>query len=590
VTRVGPSWADAERVASLLDHRDWRTLRLVGQLPLVPTAPLADLLGSRSLATAHRALRDLREAGLAASAPVISGRGRPRELWHLTDLGVGVLAIDQGAAPDDLARDRGLGGGVLRRLLLGWPQLVASYELLAAVARSRPGEVEVVTWERPWIRTVAAARGDQVTYVKLPTHAVVAWTQEQLSLEAVLVADLGEVPIRVQGRSLARLVSSSRPENGEHPFVLVAAPAGRRSRAWQRFAEQIHRGRGFTSWLKIVSWSDVHTGDPIVADAPLLNHRQRTARVFSQEVQTRRQLPHLVGATSDSPARERADRATKLTPSEREALEVIGRHPFLPLGSLAVVLGWAALRTRDRCRGLVERGLARVLELEELGTSASLHCVELTADGLGVLARLHGLTPAVAVRQLGLAGGGPQQPLGNRSLLLRDLAHTLGADAVFVHLIAAARRRATERGTDDALVDWRGAAACARNGILPDGYGVYRARGDLYGFLLEYDRGTMRARDYRRKLTAYYRYRDTGRFQRDYAGFPTILVVTSGPGAENRIARVLSAAAVGRQPPLPVLLTTLGRIDAHREGLLGQIWREPGKVAHRAWQVPIHVN
>jgi hypothetical protein len=50
-------------------------------------------------------------------------------------------------------------------------------------------------------------------------------------------------------------------------------------------------------------------------------------------------------------------------------------------------------------------------------------------------------------------------------------------------------------------------------------------------------------RDYARKFAAYDRYRDTGRFQRDYTGFPTILVVTAGPGAENRIAKALSAAA-----------------------------------------------
>src|SRR5215472_15909899 len=88
--------------------------------------------------------------------------------------------------------------------------------------------------------------------------------------------------------------------------------------------------------------------------------------------------------------------------------------------------------------------------------------------------------------------------------------------------------------------------------------------------------GTMRARDYRRKFAAYYRYRDTGRFQRDYTGFPTILVVTSGTCAESRIARVINAAAMGRQPPLPVLITTLGWIEGHPEGLLGPVWRETG--------------
>jgi hypothetical protein len=167
------------------------------------------------------------------------------------------------------------------------------------------------------------------------------------------------------------------------------------------------------------------------------------------------------------------------------------------------------------------------------------------------------------------------------------LAHTLGADDVFVRLVATARALAAAGG-DDALVEWRGAAGCSRRHVRPDGYGVYRHDGRLYGFFLEYDRGTMSARDYRGKFGAYHAYWASRRFERDYDGFPTILVVAVNDAAEQRIAEVVSTAAIGRAPGLPVLLTAewrIGRDPTNPRGLLGPIWREPegGSVGRQCW-------
>jgi hypothetical protein len=168
-----------------------------------------------------------------------------------------------------------------------------------------------------------------------------------------------------------------------------------------------------------------------------------------------------------------------------------------------------------------------------------------------------------------------------------QLAHTLGADDIFVRLVAAARALAAAGG-DDALVEWRGPAACSRRHVRPDGYGIYRHAGQLYGFFLEYDRGTMSARDYRKKFAAYHAYWASRRFERDYDGFPTILVVAINDAAEKRIAAVVSAAAVGRPAGLPVLLTSEWRISGdptNLHGLLGPVWREPDAEFHcrRRW-------
>jgi hypothetical protein len=127
------------------------------------------------------------------------------------------------------------------------------------------------------------------------------------------------------------------------------------------------------------------------------------------------------------------------------------------------------------------------------------------------------------------------------------------------------------------MMEWQNAAACSRRHLRPDGYGVYR-RGTHYdGFFLEYDRGTMNARDYFRKFGAYYRYGVTRRFEQDYNSYPTILVVTADNVGEERIARVARAVAVGHTGNLPLLLTCYWRIDRadNPHGLLGSIWRAP---------------
>jgi hypothetical protein len=278
--------------------------------------------------------------------------------------------------------------------------------------------------------------------------------------------------------------------------------------------------------------------------------------------------------------------ALVLSASDRELLDCVGRHPFLPSPSLATVLDTSAAALRRRRDRLVGQGLLRLLG-KVRGAARDRQPVELTVAGLTVVAAQHGLTLGAAIRARGLAGGGPEHPVGARGLLLQHLDHTLEADDIFVRLIAVARRRVAG-GWDDALVEWWSAAACCRPPIRPDGYGVYRHAGRLHGFFLEYDRGTMSARDYHQKLGAYYAYWASGRYERDFDGFPTILVVTSDKAAEDRIARAALVAAVGRGPALPLLLTYRWRIEDRRNplGLLGPIWRDSASTVRRSWPGP----
>jgi hypothetical protein len=75
------------------------------------------------------------------------------------------------------------------------------------------------------------------------------------------------------------------------------------------------------------------------------------------------------------------------------------------------------------------------------------------------------------------------------------------------------------------MVEWQNAAAYSRRHLRPDGYGLYRHGGWLHSFLLENDRGSLNARDYFKKVAAYHAYGINRHFERDYPGFPTILVV-----------------------------------------------------------------
>jgi hypothetical protein len=218
----------------------------------------------------------------------------------------------------------------------------------------------------------------------------------------------------------------------------------------------------------------------------------------------------------------------------------------------------------------------RLLEVGARRSSGLWGLAELTVQGLELVAAQQGLSVPQAVRYNGLAGGGPEREVGARHHLLRNLEHTVGADAVFVDLYRRLGTRGAATG-GDAVLEWRNAAACSRRRMRPDGYGMIRRGGELFGFFLELDRGTMGYRDYAEKWSAYYHYRDSRDFERDYDGFPTILVVTTENAVEERIARSVRAASVGRWESLPVLLTCEWRITrdpSNAEGLLGEIWRE----------------
>jgi hypothetical protein len=263
-------------------------------------------------------------------------------------------------------------------------------------------------------------------------------------------------------------------------------------------------------------------------------------------------------------------------------LDLVGRHPFLSTENLAAMLGRDVEWARRKRSALVKSGLVRRAWVGEAsrGYQTEQELLELTRNGLEVLAGHLGLLLGEAVRHHGLAGGGPVDPVGARESLFHHLEHTLGADAVF----ASVARAAASHPSGGALVEWRSAAACAHGRFRPDGYGLVHLGREQHGFFLEFDRGTMRADRLRAKFVAYYRYRSSRHAHDSFAGFPVLLIVTTGPGAELRLVRALRAAELGQHPPLRALLTTTGLLESTRGGPLGTIWRTVGAPTRcRAW-------
>ncbi len=417
--------------------------------------------------------------------------------------------------------------------------------------------------------------------VRFPAYAALAWGGGVG--EYVLLPDLGSCSPATYRTGLRGMLEYRRGRDGRVPTLVIAAPSRGHMAAWAKLLDDLSLTTGqppLPAWL--IRWSEVTAGSEPV-DAPrryicrLTPEHDRPVRMRTRHpTPGGRPVPRIVG--------ELPLPALRLGSADREMLDVVGRHPFLPLTSLATMLGHSLDRCRRRRALLVEAGLVRVLRSEEVGEHAVRSLTELTVEGLQVLAAQQGLSLAEAVRHNGLAGGGPDTPVGTRRSLLRDLEHTLGADGVFVELRGATERYADER--QYRLLEWRGPAACAVRGVRPDGYGLVRYAGEDYSFFLEYDRGTMQARDLRDKFEAYWCWLESGRFRRHYDVFPTVLVLTHDPASEDRITRVLRSVGLGRAAELPVILTTHGRRQIDRNGLLGPIWREQGRAERSSSCVP----
>jgi Replication-relaxation len=576
-------WRDAEEARRWLQNkpRCSAILYLLTRLPLLDARVLHQLAGQRGPASTYRSVSRLQRAGLVSSIqPPVYGPNSPC-LLCMTDLGLATVGLDLGCDPQHLAERFHLRGADVLKLASTLRQVLDVYELLGALAASRLERPTLLAWERPWRRRYARPGGKTCESVTLPAYAVFSWGGKSGSY--LLLPDAGMLPLRLQRVMIEHLVMLRRTQSGTLPVLLIATTDRDRMMAWERLLHEVARARRETPLgTRIFRWADLHHSlADIPSDDDKPTHGDLIRPIRLPPLQPRRPnnlIPQLVGdqliTSAQSVIQEPATAALSLSPTDFRVLEVISSHPFLTANQCAHVLGCGKSSVRRRLNRLIELGLLRFLSIDESGDQSVPESSELTTNGLKRVAAHLGLSVAVAIRELGLVGGGPDDPVGSRCKLVRTLPHTRGVDEMFVSLYRQARERSNV-GYDEEMVEWQNAAACSRRHLRPDGYGVYRHGSRYDGFFLEYDRGTMNARDYFKKFGAYYRYGATLGFERDYNSYPTILVVASNNASEERIARVARAAALGQPARLPLLLTCRWRIDdlKNRHALLGPIWR-----------------
>jgi hypothetical protein len=489
-----------------------------------------------------------------------------------------VAALRLGTEPGELARERKLRGEDLLAALPGLPYLASLYELAASLV---PPGGRLVEWERPWRRGYRKPSAKARFSVALPAGVVVRNPEGRVA-SYLLLPDVGGRPLDSFRPQVAGLAAYRAYRRGEVPDLVVATSGEERALAWEDLLEDIRR-RAQTPPLPghVCTWQEV--GDGLGEHLPLAPRSEAPVAsppLAAPPATPEGALPRPVSAGLARPRRGWAN-AGVLGPDTRALLELVGRHPFLRTPELAAVLGWSTNRaTRVRARALAAGLVGRA---EEAGADAG-DLSELTTDGLGVVAAHVGLGPAAAARALGLSGGGPDAPFGQRRDLAGDMAHTLGVNSLFAGLYRVCADW-EHRGHEYRVLEWRGAAECAAGDVRPDGYGVLGIGPVRYEWALEYDRGTMRRRGLMAKFGAYNRWRSSGAYLRRHPGYPTLLVITTDAAAEERLARRVLDASAGQGARLPVLLTTEARVAGARDGLLGPIWREPVDRGRRHWLV-----
>lgn len=576
-------WRDAERMAQWLVARQTESeiLTLVARLPFLNAETIGPLIGLKAGGHLYRCLVRLGTRHLIDTIRPVLQPGRNPDLFYLTDLGLTTLAVLRQVDPIELATHNRLRRCDLLERVTWLPLLVACYELLALLAPSQSEAPRLRTWECPWRRRFQPATRKAPVSITVPAGVTLAGSDDVRAY--LLLPDLGNCSVRAFRATLDRLVVLRGQQRARFSTLVVATLDRSRAAIWHDVLEEVREARHEAPIAaRVATWPELRAeGESSRTRRTWLRFAaaQEPAGPQPSGRSAHRTVPRLVGTLMTGVRSPNGIRsalgqvALDLTPRDRALLDLLARHPFLSTDDLATALGCDAASVQRRQDRLGAAGILRVLTAEETGYEAA-EMVELTRSGLVLVAHWQGLSLGTAVRWNGLAGGGPQRPIGTRGKLLQDLAHTRGADALFLGLLRTARELACA-GRDDALIEWRNASACSRGYLRPDGYGLYRHGGQLYGFFLEYDRGTMSLRGYLKKFATYYDYWASGRSARDYAGFPTILVVTTTYAAEVRIAAAARLAAVARARTLPVLLTSAARIQSDPLGLLGPIWCAP---------------
>jgi Replication-relaxation len=163
--------------------------------------------------------------------------------------------------------------------------------------------------------------------------------------------------------------------------------------------------------------------------------------------------------------------------------------------------------------------------------------------------------------------------------LLQHIQHTAGVYAFFASLARAAKEHPQQ-----VLRWWETGATCERRyrvgeqwyNLRPDALAEYGVGQREIRFWLEWDRGTMNARDLATKFASYAQYLDSREWARERSPLPWLLFVTPEIAQERRVQRAAQSALL--HLPGWAFWTTTEELLSER-GPLAPIW-SPGLQAH----------
>lgn len=325
----------------------------------------------------------------------------------------------------------------------------------------------------------------------------------------------------------------------------------------------------------------------------------------------------------EHPLLSRAELAAAIAVDEASAaryLSLLRREGWVSaITAKPFTLGWSAsiaARFSQPCRSQGDSALERETRFHEQPRAQSARDRFLVSvEGLRLLAagarlRVRSLCPAEACVRTRSIGPDARVTARNESLarayrgcvteadlraLLRHPAHTAGVYTFFAVLMRAVEH---ERARDhlSELLWWETGDSCIRRyrsherwrNFRPDGAGELlvggigdRAGGRRFPFWLEWDRGTMGARDLRAKFASYVEYIVSREWRADgYALLPRLLVVTRDATSETGCAEALRNT-MSRHSALEVWITT--RMALETSGPFAAIWRSWNKPACHEW-------
>ncbi|MQA00409.1 MAG: hypothetical protein GEU80_13960 [Dehalococcoidia bacterium] len=576
------------------DAQPARALEWVARLPLLGDPELAGLLGVAP-EDARRLLHGLTKLGWTESVEPGSPELEPRRLWLVRIEALPALAAMLGLSPSALVQ----AAPVRRRdgferiarvgLAVGVNRFFA--DLAADVRRS--GATRLVE-----ARSVPTAMPRRERWWLPGTDGYACLSAGTLRAPILLAWDRAGAPDIHRRRRVAIWLAASNGVAavwGEEglPTLLVVCPSDRQVKVWERAllaCEQASIGLPLEVLLTTRDRLRVDGPGTSVWRAPgrdgtdLLVERVGWGTVPPPVMPIRlpRPLAETLGpprrsgpsirewaavqatARADAPAWQRlAVLALATGPAGQRLIEWVGRHPLVSAAELASLVNEPLALLIRRLEWLVRCGA--ISEHDDRFV--------LTDLGMRLLAAQAGVPPPTFARHGGVTFMDLRLPDASQRTT-RHREHTIGVNRFFAQLARDARRIGWR------LAEWRNEAESThrwidRDGrtawIRPDSSGVLQRGGGRFCFLLEYDRGTLDAGDYRPKFEGYRRYFAEREWEDDYPKEPVLLFACSDANAETRVARAARAGA----PTLALLITDEQRyLPDNAVGALGATWRD----------------